>query len=412
MSKKQSLVRQLRGATRLAVQATRGVTDVVEAMHLTIGAGPSVLGRPLESVTRILTAPTYATIRGVTTAVGAGLDQALAQLEPLIDLAGPEGGQVQAILNGVLGDYLAETHNPLAIDMVFVADGTRLELKASSLASLPSPKGRLLLLVHGSSMDETGWNRRGHDHGLALASRLGLMPLYLRYNSGRHISQNGRELAERLEQLIDAWPVPVTELVIVAHSMGGLVSRSAIHAAEAQSLRWRSLLQALVTLGTPHHGAPLEQGGNLAQWFLGVSRYSAPLARLGRLRSAGVTDLRYGYVLDEHWAGRDRFEHTGDVRGELNLPEGVACYAVAALLKSPAASATAGPEVFLGDGLVPLDSALGRHPDPARALFFDADHCHVLEGAGHLDLLDSQEVYARLLSWLEQGRAMEKAREE
>ncbi len=395
-----SLVEQLRGATRLAAVATRRVTDAVEAMHHAIGGGPGLLGKPLEGVTKLLSAPTYATIRGVTDVVAAGLDRALARLQPVLDQAGAERGVVLAVLNGVLGDYLAETKNPLAIEPCLLFGGAELTLTKEALAAaFPAAGSRLLVLVHGSSADETCWQRHGHDHGAGLAGELGLVPLAWRYNSGLHVSQNGRLLAAALERLVAAWPAPVDELVLLAHSMGGLVARSACHEAEAAGHAWRQRLGALVTLGTPHHGAPLERGGQWLHRLLGTHRYSAPLAGLARLRSAGVTDLRYGNVLDAHWEGKDRFTELGDPRSALSLPAGVACFAVAAT-SSPA------PADALGsDGLVPVDSALGRHADAARTLAFPAAHQLIAYGHSHLDLLSSKAVYAQLLAWLRPGRA-------
>ena len=176
-------------------------------------------------------------------------------------------------------------------------------------------------MVHGSCMSDRQWCRSGHDHGAELARDLGYQAVYLHYNSGRHVSTNGREFAGQLESLVSGWPAPLDEIVIVAHSMGGLVTRSACHHAEVSHLTWRAKLRTMVFLGTPHHGAPLERGGNWLDFLLGVSRYSAPLAQLGKIRSAGVTDLRFGNVLDEHWEGRDRFEKGADRRSPLPLPE-------------------------------------------------------------------------------------------
>ena len=414
MPKKPTLVEQLRGATKLAVDATRNVTDLVEKMHHTIGGGPELLGKPLEQVTKLLTGPTYSTIRGVTKLVGAGLDLALGQLQPLLDQAGADRGMVLAALNGVMGDYLAETHNPLAIAMKLTHGGEPLELTNEALkAKFPevagraaqsrvapevagraaqsgvAPEGnRLLVLVHGSSMDDLQWLRKGHDHGAALAKDRGFVPLSLRYNSGLHASSNGRQFAAMLEGLVKAWPRPVEEVVLLGHSMGGLVSRAACHVAEGEGHAWRKKLSTLITLGTPHHGSPLERGGNWFELLLGVSRYSAPLKKLGELRSAGVTDLRYGNVLDEHWQGKDRFAKEDDPRGELTLPAGVACYAIAG---------TVGPA---GDGLVQVDSALGRHEDKARALDFPESHQWIATGTNHLDLLSSEAVYGKLLEWI------------
>jgi pimeloyl-ACP methyl ester carboxylesterase len=390
-------VDDLRGASRLAVEATKSVTDLVEAMHRTIAGGPDLLGRPLEGPTRLFTAPVYETIRGVTQFVGASVDRALAQLAPLLGRgeSGPEREAVLAVLNGVLGDYLSETGNPLAIEMQLRHGGHPLVLGRQALrATLPHGGGKLLVLVHGSCRNDRQWLRLGHDHGAALARDLGYAPVYLYYNSGLHISTNGRAFAALLEQLVAAWPVPLDELVIVAHSMGGLVARSACHCGEEGGHRWRGKLRKLVCLGSPHHGAGLERGGSWVDLLLGASRYSAPLARLGRIRSAGVTDMRFGCVLDEHWGGRDRFAHAGDPRSRLQLPDGVECYAIAATTAAKAR------RKLPGDGLVSVDSALGRHARPELTLAFPEAHQWIGYGMGHLDLLDRAEVYAMLRRWL------------
>jgi pimeloyl-ACP methyl ester carboxylesterase len=403
MSKKtRNHVDDLRGASRLAVEATKSVTDLVEAMHTTIAGGPAILGRPLAGPARFFTAPVYGSIRAVTRLVGAGIDAALAPLAGLLgeSTPGPEREAVLAALNGVLGDYLQETENPLAIPMRFRHEGAPLELTPESIAAtLPRVGPKLLVLVHGSSMNDRQWTRGGNDHGAALARDLGYVPVYLHYNSGLHISTNGRALAELLERLVLAWPVPLSEVVLLGHSMGGLVSRSAIHFGEGAAHTWRTKLRALACVGSPHHGAPLERGGNWIDVLLGVSRYSAPLARLGKIRSAGVTDLRFGNVRDEDWEGRDRFARAKDGRTPLPLPDGVACFAIAG---TTAAEGTEGKRLP-GDGLVPVDSALGRHEDPRLALAFPEAHRHIAYATPHLELLARVEVAAKLVELLATG---------
>lgn len=395
--KARSHVDLLRGASRLAVEATCAVTDLVEAMHRTVGGGPALLGRPLEGATRLFSGGIYATIRGVTQLVGGSIDLALAQLAPLVGegAPGPERDFVLAVINGVLGDYLSATGNPLAIEMALRHGGHPLRLDPQALrAALPRAGRKPLVLVHGSCMSDRSWLRRGHDHGAALARDLGYTPVYLYYNSGLHISTNGRALADLLESLVAAWPAPPDELAIVGHSMGGLVARSACHYGELAGLRWRRKLRHLVCLGSPHHGAALERGGNGFEVLLGVSRYSAPFARLGKIRSAGVTDMRFGNVLDEHWHGRDRFAHGADTRTPLPLPDGVACYAIAATTALDPAG------TLPGDGIVSVASALGRHRKPELTLAFPASHQWIGFGMSHLDLLSRTDVYATLLQWL------------
>ena len=391
-NKKRDDLDDLRAASQLAVHATERVTKVVEAMHTTIAGGPAILGKPLSGPVVLINSLVYGGIREATRLVGKGVERALVELAPLFGESepGPEREAAQAALNGVVGDYLAETQNALAIEMQFRRHGQPLGYDAARLrAEIPDASHHLLVLVHGSSMNDLQWKRMGHDHGEALERELGYTSVYAFYNSGLHVSENGRNLDLHIERLVSAWPTEVESITLLCHSMGGLVARSACHASEARSdCTWRAKLVALLTLGSPHHGAPLEQGGSWLGAMLDVSRYSAPLVPLTRLRSAGVTDLRFGNVIDEHWRGRDRFAVGFDERRAVSLPSGVACYAVA------------GVSTLGGDGLVPVDSALGRHSDPALRLEFPEDHQFVGEGIAHLDLLNRPEVYAQLVTWL------------
>lgn len=382
--------------SRLAVDATERVTEVVESMHTTIASGPEILGKPLELPVRLLNGLVYGSVRGATRLVGKSIERALDALAPLLgqSVPGPEREAWIAVLNGVLGDHLEATQNPLAIRMSFRHAGHPIALETEALRALFPEARRLLVLIHGSCANDLAWNRNGHDHGAALASERGYAAIYLHYNSGLHVSQNGRALDALLDQLIDAWPGEVEEIIMLAHSMGGLVARSAAHFGEMRpDSRWRSKLQKLITLGTPHQGAPLERGGHWIDVLLEVSRYSAPLARLGKLRSAGVTDLRFGFVRDEDWVGRDRFAPHGDTRVAVAWPSAVECSAIAAT------TSAAGSERLQSDGLVPVDSALGRHPDPKLKLDLPEAHQWIGYGMGHLDLLDRSEVYAQLLCW-------------
>ncbi len=386
----------LLGAARLAADAIWGLAGAVEMLHLAVQRASLVVGAPVEGSTRGITGLVYRSVRGATRLV----DRAARARASLVPAAGtarssPRREAVLAALNGVVGDHLAATGNPLAITMCLRSNGRPLHLRARSLGgAVRAPRRKVLVLVHGACHNDLQWRQRGHDRGAELARALGYTPLHLLYNTGLHVSTNGRAFAALLEDLVGRWPVEVGELAIIAHSMGGLVARSAFHHGEAAGHRWPRLLRHLVFLGTPHHGAPLERGGNLLASILELSPYAAPFARIGRLRSAGVTDLRFGNLLDEDWQDRDRFAREPDGRRPVPLPPGIACYAIAA-------SRARGPlGALVGDGIVPVDSALGRHQDPTRALDFPESRRWVAHGMGHFDLLGRREVYARIRAWL------------
>lgn len=378
----------LRGLNRLVIDATAGVTDVVEALHHNIARAPGTLAEPARGRTRGITGLVYRSIRGITRLVGAGIDAALAPFTPLGEGSSSFRRETAlAALNGVLGDHLVATGNPLAISMELRRDGQSL---------VPTPGNRLLLLVHGLCMNDLQWNRKGHDHGAALARDHGFTPVYLHYNSGLHVSTNGRELAGLIEDLLQRWPAPVEEMVILGHSMGGLVARSACHYGSAAGHGWPRHLKKLVFLGTPHHGSALERGGSRVDSILGFSRYTAPLGRLGKIRSAGITDLRHGNLLDEDWEGNDRFEASEDPRRPVPLPDGVECYAMAAAAREAGSLESR----LLGDGLVPVDSALGRHKEVERTLTFPESRQWIAPGLRHFDLLSRPEVYEKIREWL------------
>jgi pimeloyl-ACP methyl ester carboxylesterase len=411
----------LRGFAQLATQATEGVATMAEGVHQavwgTMGAEPS-------AQTRGLTGFVYRAVHGVTTLVGQGLAAGLTKLEPVLEslvdapTETPEREAVLAALNGVLGDRLVASNNPLATPMTLRHQHQALVWGTPAVqATLSAATPKVLVLIHGLCMNDLQWHTQVNgstpvDHGAALAQALGYTPVYVRYNTGLHTSENGAALAHQLAQLVQHWPMPVQELSIVAHSMGGLVTRSAVHWAQtatkakasagtASHSQWLAALKSIVFLGTPHHGAPLERAGNWVDVVLGgmplVSPFTKPFAKLGQLRSAGITDLRFGNVCEADWLGVERFKRQSDRRAVVPLPEGIACFTVAATV---AAARSPLVERLVGDRLVPLDSALGQHSQPQRSLVFAKTSQWVAYRMNHMELLSSPKVTNKLLEWL------------
>jgi len=375
----------LRGATRLAVDATVGITNLVEKMHHTIQLRHPPLGASRADATRGLTGLIYRTVRGTTQLIGRGLDASLAPVAALL----PDGESSAArdawvsAINGIYGDHLVHTRNPLAIEMSLRHRGQRVD-RENPAAGLSDATGRVLVFVHGLCLNEQHWSREEQAHAETLAAELGYTALYLRYNSGLSIADNGRAFTDLLEARLRSWPVAVQELAIVGHSMGGLVARSACHYGRLANHAWPQALRRLVFLGTPHHGAPLERGGHRLDYVMELSPYVAPFTSLGKARSAGIADLRYGSITDNE-------------QEFVQLPEGVDCYALVATLgtrRSPLA------DRLIGDGLVPLDSALGQHRDALRTLAIPKTRQWISYEMGHLELLSRPEVYAQLRRWL------------
>ena len=401
----------LSGAIHLATDAVTGLTSLVEAVHARVARRPgSLTPQTVAGYTTGISRLVYQSVRGLTRLAGHGAADVLHQLSRPSGSAAsvPQRDALLAALNGVLGDHLEATGNPLATRMTLHTEARVLGLPVQPLQTDSVQPGRhLLLMIHGLCMDPMHWNRAGHNHGDALGLALKLQPAWLRYNSGLHVSSNGRALAELLEHHHQARTLPLRRLVILGHSMGGLIARSAVHHAVRAGHQWPRALTDLICLGTPHHGAPLERAGHRVDTLLGRLPYVAPFAKLGKLRSAGITDLRHGSLLDSDWQDHDRFTQWQDPRTPVALPPGVRCFAMAATLKPLSQAAS---DHWLGDGLVPLDSALGRHPDPRRQLTFSPNRQWIGERLGHLDLLSDPRAFKQLLSWLEPNHSRKPAR--
>lgn len=279
--------------------------------------------------------------------------------------------QTIAILNGIVGDHLARTGNGLATDMAFVRDGR-------PVADV-GPDERVAVLVHGLMCTEDIWRLPdGGDYGASLEADFGYAPLYVRYNSGRSIEDNGRAFATLLSELVAAHPR--REILLVGYSMGGLIVRSACHLASLEGQAWLPLVKRAFYLATPHRGAPMERAGRVVSALL--ARVPDPtvelLARLAELRSAGIKDL-------------------GDPRHPIAMLPSIRHYLVAGSLRS---------ERFLtelfGDTMVPVSSGTDGHHAGPRAL--PPSHVKVLAGLSHMDLAHHPDVYRQMREWLEEDR--------
>lgn len=428
----------LHGSANLLFDATDAVTHIVEGMYRNIVATSWPLGPAPEGPAPGIAGLVHHSIRQINGATRGLANWVLDSASPRLDRAWPPGPHREAIiaaLNGVCGDHLHHSGNPLAIPMklrVLLPPAARLG-DPSQKAQLPTsepvqrrvpfanlfetekrpveihpqpdalsehsfkPGRRLLILVHGLSMNDREWTAHQHNHAEALARDSGYTPIYVLYNSGRHTSTNGRELCNQLTGLLDAWPVPVDSITFIGFSMGGLVTRSAMHIAAEEGHTWLARVNKVVYVGTPHHGAVLERGGYWLQKSLTYSPYTAPLSALGRIRSAGITDLRHGNVQDQDWEHHDEHENHTDTRQPTPLISGIQHYAIAATL-----SKRPGQRIgrLLGDGLVHPSSATGRHPKPEFDLAFPKEHTRIFFGLGHLAMLHDLRVMDQLAQWL------------
>ena len=320
-----------------------------------------------------------------------GLERVASVTDELVHHPGPNGAR--ALVNAFFGDRLDVAGSALSHTMGVRRRGRSVPLTREGFATAyPEATGEVVVLVHGLLVTETFWEQGRF--GQRLREDLGFTPVTVRYNTGLRISHNGHDLDRILTRLVAHWPVPVTRLVLVGHSMGGLVLHSALAQADVEGpgSAWVSLVSDTVTLGSPHAGAPLERVANTTARAASTLRHVRPLARFLSSRSVGIQDLRHGNILDEEWDGADPTDARGR-RVDVPLHPGIRHLAVVGLLGKKIDSRVA---QLLGDGVVTAASARGAGRRSPQRRRFPAEDVVVLPGVSHLSLVRDESVYAAI----------------
>lgn len=377
----------LRGTAQLATEATLATTHLVEAVHAAVLSAVKPGARSPKSRIGGLTGWTYRVVRRIAKLSGRSTTWALGALEPLLGRAPRPDTEARqrllSVLNGVLGDHLAASGSPLSQRFSLHApSGRRLDVEAPGTAGAAP----LVVFVHGLCLSDRDWiHTAGERAGLveAVPAAVDGTAVLARYNTGRPIWENGRALAEHLDTLTNR-PTGPSRIILITHSMGGLVARSAVHHARRTAARWPELVTETVYLGTPHRGAPLERTGAWIEKQLRRSSVTAPFAGLADLRSRGIQDLRRGAI-----APNDASHPTSPTQqNDTDLSSGRTLYIAAALTPDRQT------QDVIGDGLVPVSSALDRPAGPR------ATTRRVVEGIGHFELLHEPSVTEHLCRWL------------
>ena len=378
-------------------QASGGIGSinraVADRVFQAVGPGAALVRPVHEAVTRSV----FAGLGLGTRAIGMAAAAAVGSRDAPALSTSPRGSAVIAAVTGLRGDALEAEGSPLSHPMAVRVDGEPVALDPDSLReAFPDAGQRLVVFVHGLMTTEFSWSLGGREpYGARLARELDCTPVYVRYNTGRHISENGSSLSELLEELVSAWPNDAEQIALVGHSMGGLVARSACcHAAE-EGADWAGLVTHSVSLGSPHMGAPLEQAVHVLSACLAALPETRPFANFLRRRSGGIRDLRQGSLVDEDWRDSDPDALRGAACAEIPLLEGAThCFVSAAI--TPSEGHPLGR--LLGDTLVLVPSASGR--SRTRRIPFEDEYGMHLGAATHFTLLNHPAVYERLRDWL------------
>ena len=411
---------ELRGLKDLVVAAIKGGTTTVERMHASIARRPfdaldrvpvtRIPARATRTIHDGIAGSIYKGLRGLADLAGSAAGLALTPFDhrlPARDDPSPAAwDHAIGALNAVVGDRLERARNGLRMRMEFRHRGRPLALETEALRrAYPAAARKIAVFVHGLAGNERVWRFYSEEHhgdrrttyGSLLERDLGYSPLYVRYNSGLHISENGGLLADTIGTLVHAWPVPLDEIVLVGHSMGGLVARSACHQGKQRGNGWVDRVRHIFCLGTPHLGAPLEKIGNVTGWILNAFDVTRPFGSIVNGRSVGIKDLRFGYLVEEDWRGRDLDDLLEDNRQDIPFLDSAAHYFIAATVTEDPNHPVG---FLLGDALVRFPSASGRGARLARGMPFRAEHGRHLGPMTHLRLLNHPAVYDQIRLWL------------
>lgn len=394
----------------LAGEALAAGGGLIKEMHEGIASRPFGALGPSAAPARVIhdgvSRAVYAGVRGGLRAAARTSAALLAQRAgedgPAL-AATPAGSLALGAIHGLYGNHIEERGNRLALGMEIQRGGRPVAVTAQGLAEgFPDATSRIAIFVHGLCETDESWRHfplrgdrtRRRTYGERLQDELSFTPVHVRYNTGLRISQNGRRLAEIIDDLVACWPCGVEELVLVGHSMGGLVSRSACHYGEQDHRRWTNVVRHVFCLGTPHLGADLEKGANALSWAAGKLPETRSLGKFLNARSVGIKDLRFGSCIEEDWCDCDPDEYLRDRCQEVPfLPDAHYYFIAATLNEGPVGT-------LIGDLLVRIPSASGRGNGKGRRIPFEVDNGFELSGLTHFDLLNHPAVYAQLRTWI------------
>lgn len=414
------------GISQLAVMGVIETTGIAEAIHREIVLRPLGLlnHRYGDLWYKGISGRVYQVVKGITSIVGHSLAMGLKQYCQLMHHTKPHPlpntlSMVVNVINGVMGDHLVSNNNPLALPMTLygvdshhkytkpiLSKRTGADESLSKLGNTTQTvytnqriKGRVVIILHGLCMGYINWQP---DDDASLGRRViknlpASTVLYLNYNTGQRISTNGRQFSQLLEMLITQYP-DITQIDLIGHSMGGLVSRSALYYGSEQQHNWVNKVQKLITLGSPHHGALLERIGDVVQQSISKLPFAGSLAKLGDIRSMGIIDLRHGSVRDEDWQSlQARSVLPDSERHPTPLPKHIAAYFLAGSLSEEGQASKVSD--LLGDGLVNINSALGEHTTE-HTLAVPKERKAVFYGVGHMALMSDEQVLDKTVEWL------------
>lgn len=307
------------------------------------------------------------------------------------------------ILNGVIGDQLANTSSPLATNVGFYYANRKLDLSTPVDLQLDFPvSNKVIVFLHGLTNTESIWdypqrslaeqepNAESYgNYGSALHKSLGYTPFFIRYNSGLPIEENGRIVNDLLSQLISSYPCECEEIVLVGFSMGGLISRLAQSFGEHLNEPWFQLFHHAIYIGTPHEGARLEKFADAASSLLSdlPKDYFSHWADWINIRSAGIKDLKHGLKQNP----KQPSNNLGGSHSTAHFSKNAEHSFVSGALSE---DSNALINKFFGDSLVTQASASpSNRPEFSHSAHFDGLH--------HLELAHSPNVYHTIEKWLQ-----------
>ena len=439
-------MRRIKGLKSLIFDAVEETTNLVERTHENVAkksvrrfAPIEPLATPARAVQKIhgtIASIVYSNIRGVNRLVEKAVDlgSGIVADNALVVTGKPEGAtplrsdsagsfawlvdHAEGALNGVVGDYLNRRENDLDLGMSIRHQGRILPVERSAFEKcLPGATGKVVVFVHGLGCTEWEWSLFAQEYygdpavnfGSLLEKDLGYTPLYVRYNTGRHVSESGRNLSQLLSEMFEAYPRKVKDLILIGHSMGGLVVRSAAHYAAVNDEPWVRSLSHVFCLAAPNLGAPLEKAANLLSSVLRIFDTAGTQvpAQILDTRSAGIKDMRFGYTVDDEWKDRHPDALLEDNRMNVPFVEKVAYYFVAATVTQDPAHPLG---QLVGDLLVRLPSATGNASEPARRIPFSSGS--VIGGMNHFHLANHPVVYEVLRRNIKAGRPPSRRRKQ
>lgn len=293
-------------------------------------------------------------------------------------------------VSSVVGDSFAGLVTTSEIQASFRSEGKDVGVEKVLEDWKRSNRKKIMICVPGLFCDESLWTKNGEPSLAKTMEEEGYFPVFLRFNPGLHISDNGKKLLALLKSFLEHPDVRDLKADYISYSQGGLILRSAFYLAKQEAPEFSKRIGKVLFISSPDGGSYIEKAG----FWLGLGAEAFPvfpvqlIGFIGNQRSDAMKDLSHGIIREEDWKnGSHLGRYAKDVYfGELDEIDAYQIYSLVSEKDGGNWSS------WIGDGIIERPSLTILSEEVFRRKSDPESRVRCLTGLSHYQILPAAEL--------------------